>query len=181
MNTANKITMLRVVLIPIYMVLFLCDLTEWALGVFVLASVSDWLDGYIARNYNQVTDFGKFVDPLADKVLTTAAFLILLEKGIISSWVVMIILTREFMVAGIRMNAASEGKVIAASYWGKLKTVSQMVAVIAGMIMMLPVLNEVIGADLANLITNILVWISTALTVISGIDYLMKNRGVLKM
>lgn len=181
MNTANKITMLRVVLIPIYMVLFLCDLTEWALGVFVLASVSDWLDGYIARNYNQVTDFGKFVDPLADKVLTTAAFLILLEKGIISSWVVMIILTREFMVAGIRMNAASEGKVIAASYWGKLKTVSQMVAVIAGMIMMLPVLNEVIGADLANLITNILVWISTALTVISGVDYLMKNRGVLKM
>ena len=119
MNTANKITMIRVVLVPIFMVLFMIDNVMChyaALGVFVLASITDAIDGHVARKYNQVTTFGKFVDPLADKVLTTAAFLILMYYDRMSVWALMIVLVREFAVAGIRLVAAGEGKVVAASY-----------------------------------------------------------------
>ena len=118
MNTANKITMIRVVLVPIFMVLFMIDNVMChyaALGVFVLASITDAIDGHVARKYNQVTTFGKFVDPLADKVLTTAAFLILMYYDRMSVWALMIVLVREFAVAGIRLVAAGEGKVVAAS------------------------------------------------------------------
>ncbi|MBQ7793428.1 MAG: CDP-diacylglycerol--glycerol-3-phosphate 3-phosphatidyltransferase [Clostridia bacterium] len=180
MNTANKITLFRVVLIPIFMVLFMMESTACrigALAVFVIAALSDAADGYIARNYNQITNFGKFVDPLADKMLTTAAFLIMLHYGRMSPYALMIVLAREFMVSGIRQLAAADGTVIAASLWGKLKTVSQMVAIIAAIILMLPFFPEAA----AMLITDILVWLSVAFTILSGVDYLWKNRSVLKM
>lgn len=180
MNTANKITLLRVVLVPLFMALFLCESALCrilALAVFIIASITDAVDGYIARNYNQITNFGKFVDPLADKMLTTAAFVILVSYGRMSVWALMIVLAREFMVSGIRSMAAADGKVIAASMWGKLKTVSQMVAIIAAIILLLPYFPE----TAAKIITDILVWLSVVFTVISGADYLMQNRSVLKM
>lgn len=177
MNTANKLTLLRVVLVPFYMFFllqesFACQMI--ALAIFVIASLTDMLDGMIARKYNQITSFGKFVDPLADKMLTTAAFLVFLSQGIISVWAVMIILAREFAVAGVRLSAVTEGKVIAASFWGKLKTVSQMAVIIATTLLLNISQN-------ANMVINILVWISVALTVFSGADYLIKNRSLLKL
>ncbi|MCC8160520.1 MAG: CDP-diacylglycerol--glycerol-3-phosphate 3-phosphatidyltransferase [Oscillospiraceae bacterium] len=181
MNTANKITMIRVFLVPVFMVLFMIDNTVChyaALGVFILASVTDAIDGYVARKYNQTTTFGKFVDPLADKVLTTSAFLILMYYDRMSVWALMIVLTREFMVAGVRLVAAGEGKVVAASMWGKLKTVTQMIAVIAAMLL-LPY-ERFLGVR-ASLISDILIWISVAFTIISGIDYLAKNWKLMEM
>lgn len=181
MNTANKLTLLRVVLVPVFMAFLLVDDFKFqmlALAVFIIASLTDMLDGQIARKYNQITSFGKFVDPLADKMLTTSAFLVFLAQDVISVWAVMIILAREFMVAGVRLSAVTEGKVIAASFWGKLKTVSQMAAIIAAILL----LNvSVIPHDTAVLITNIMVWISTVFTVLSGADYLIKNRNLLKL
>ena len=182
MNTANKLTLLRVVLVPIFMVLFMIDGAAYhyaALGVFVLASVTDWLDGYVARKYNQMTTFGKFVDPLADKVLTTSAFLILMHYGRMSVWALMIVLAREFMVAGVRQVAAGEGKVVAASMWGKLKTVTQMIAIIAAMLL-LPMRTTVLGVN-PKLISDILIWISIVFTVISGVDYLVKNWRLMEL
>lgn len=181
MNTANKLTLFRVILVPVFMVLLLMDGFGYqmaALAVFVIASLTDMLDGQIARKHNQITTFGKFMDPLADKVLTTAAFVIFLEKGIINSWALMLILAREFMVAGIRLCAVGEGKVIAASFWGKFKTVSQMAAIIASILLLnLPV----IPSAAAVTISAALVWISIIFTVISGIEYLVQNRKMLKM
>lgn len=181
MNTANKLTLLRVVLVPVFMAFFLMEGIAWqmaALAVFAIASLTDMLDGQIARKRNQITTFGKFADPLADKMLITAAFVVLLQRGIIDSWAVMIVLAREFMVSGVRLAAAAEGKVIAASLWGKLKTVSQMIAVIAALL----VLNvPFIPHDTAVIITNVFVWISVVLTIISGVDYLVKNWNLMKL
>lgn len=181
MNTANKITMIRVFLVPVFMVLFMIDNTAChfaALGVFILASITDAIDGHVARKYNQTTTFGKFVDPLADKVLTTAAFLILMHYGRMSVWALMIVLTREFMVAGVRLIAAGDGNVVAASMWGKLKTVTQMVAVVVAM-MLLP-MDKFLGVP-ARMISDILIWISVVFTIISGIDYLAKNWHLMKL
>lgn len=181
MNTANKVTMIRVFLVPVFMVLFMIDSAIChyaALGVFILASVTDAIDGHIARKHNQITTFGKFVDPLADKVLTTAAFLILMHYGRMDVWAMMIILTREFMVAGIRLVAAGDGNVVAASMWGKLKTVLQMAAIIVAMLL-LPY-DKFLGVP-AGLISSILIWISVVFTVISGVDYVSKNKGLLKL
>ena len=181
MNTANKLTLLRVVLVPVFMSFLLMNGTAWqlaALAVFVIASLTDMLDGQIARRCNQITTFGKFADPLADKMLTTAAFLVFMQKGIINSWAVMIILAREFMVAGVRLAAVSEGKVIAASFWGKFKTVSQMAAIIIAIL----VLNiSAVPQSAAVIVTNIFVLISVVLTVISGADYLVKNWNLMKL
>lgn len=177
MNTANKITILRMVLVPVFMALMLAQTDVcriWALIVFVVASASDWLDGYIARKYNQVSNFGKFMDPLADKVLTTAAFLLLYNRIWFASVAIMLILTREFMVAGMRMNASANGTVIAANMLGKVKTVVQMIAIIASIALSITVFPE----NTAILMTNIFVWVSTVITVISGIDYLWNNRQV---
>lgn len=179
MTTANKITIMRIILVPVFMAFLLVN-EIWcqvaALIIFVIASATDGIDGYIARHYNQITNFGKFMDPLADKMLTTAAFLVLLEKGRVSSIAVMIVLAREFMVSGVRMIAGAEGRVIAASMLGKIKTVSQMVAIVAAIIFM----NPFFAPKPAMLITDILVWISTAITVISGIDYIVKNKEIFK-
>lgn len=182
MNTANKITMIRIILVPVFMVLLMIDNTICrysALGVFILASITDAIDGHIARKYHQTTTFGKFVDPLADKVLTTAAFLILMYYDRMSVWALMIVLVREFMVAGIRQVAAGDGKVVAASMWGKLKTVTQMVAIIVA-ILLLPLETKFLGVQ-PHLISDILIWISVAFTIISGIDYLAKNWHLLKL
>lgn len=182
MNTANKITILRILLVPIFMAFMLMDGMVYnliALAIFVIASATDGVDGYIARHYNQITTFGKFVDPLADKLLVTAAFTILLCNDRMSPWAFVIVLAREFMVSGVRLVASAEGKVIAASIWGKLKTVSQMIAVVAAIILM----NDFAFCPQATamLITDILIWISTALTVFSGVDYLVKNWDLLEM
>lgn len=181
MNTPNKLTILRVALVPIFLA-FMAAIPKntayitAALAVFIIASVTDTLDGYLARKNGLITNFGKFMDPLADKVLTTAAYLGLLAMGRASIWAVMLILTREYMVSGVRLVAAGNGTVIAASLWGKLKTVFQMVSIIAAFLLMYPVCPEETGI----LITQILVWISATITVISGIDYLMKNISAFK-
>lgn len=182
MNTANKITLLRILLVPIFMAFMLTDGMAYnliALAIFVIASATDGVDGYIARHYKQITTFGKFVDPLADKLLISAAFTVLLCDGRMSPWAFIIVLAREFMVSGVRLVASAEGKVIAASIWGKLKTVSQMIAVVAAIILM----NDFAFCPetTARLITDILIWISTALTVFSGADYLIKNWDLLEM
>lgn len=135
MTTASKITLVRVVLIPVFMVLLLCsggnDALRWAaLGVFVVASISDFVDGYIARHYNQVTDFGKFLDPLADKLLVTACMMIFVGQGRMASWIVFIVIAREFAVTGLRLVAVGNGRVIAAAWSGKIKTSCTMVGLI---------------------------------------------------
>ncbi len=180
MNTANKITLLRIILVPVFMALFLIDSFAFrmaALAVFVIASISDAADGYIARHYNQITTFGKFIDPIADKLLVTAAFVVLLYYDRMSPWALIIVLAREFIVTGLRLVAVSEGKVIAASMWGKAKTVSQMIAIIVAIALM----NNILPADISLMVTHILIWISALLTVISGVDYLVKNRRLLNM
>ncbi|MCX7714861.1 MAG: CDP-diacylglycerol--glycerol-3-phosphate 3-phosphatidyltransferase [Clostridia bacterium] len=180
MNTANKITLLRVVLVPIFMFFLMknnytCQLI--ALAIFLFAAATDGVDGYIARKYNQITTFGKFVDPLADKMLTTSALVVLLYYGRVSPWAVVIILAREFIVMGVRLVAGAEGKVIAASFWGKLKTVTQMVAVIAAIVL----LGGGFSPVPAKLITDILIWLSVVITVFSGVDYLVKNWSLMDL
>lgn len=174
MNTANKLTILRIILVPIFMALLMTQGTAFqiaALIVFVIASLTDALDGYIARHYNQITTFGKFMDPLADKMLTTAAFIIFVSLGRMSPWALTLILMREFAVSGIRLLAAARSEIIAASMSGKIKTVSQMVAIIAAIILLNPFFEE----NSAKLITEILMWISTAAAVVSGVEYIWKN------
>lgn len=180
MNTPNKLTVIRMILVPVFMLFMSFDnifMRIAGIVVFIAASVTDWLDGYLARRDGLVTDFGKFMDPLADKMLTTSAFLVLMELDYISAWVLLIILFREFLVSGIRLAAVGEGNVIAASIWGKAKTVSQMLAIIVSlMLVTIPCFNE-----WDFLIINIMVWISTALTLISGADYLIKNKNFVKV
>ena len=175
MNLPNKLTVLRVCMVPVFVVLMLWD----DLGdagkyvaalIFILASATDWLDGYLARKNNLVTDFGKFMDPIADKLLVCSALICLVENGAIASWIVIIIIGREFIISGFRLVASDKGTVIAASYWGKFKTVFQMVMVI---LMILDL------GGIFDLLTRIIMWIALALTVISLADYLRKNWNVL--
>lgn len=181
MNTPNKLTVLRMIMVPIFMLFLMMDASNpinvaIALVLFAVASLTDAIDGHMARKYNLITDFGKFMDPLADKMLTTAAFLGLMQHGRASAWAVMLILAREFIVSGIRLVAAGKGNVIAASIWGKMKTVFQMVAIIAAIILMFPVFPQ----SAAAMVTDILVWLSAIVTVISGADYVIKNIDVIK-
>lgn len=174
MNLPNKLTMFRVILIPFFVVFLLVDITSYdkwiALSIFIVASLTDLLDGKIARKYNLVTNFGKFMDPLADKLLVCSALICLVELERIPSWMVIVIIAREFIISGFRLVAADNGVVIAASYWGKFKTTFQMVMIC------------LMIADIAqiSLITDIVTWIAVALTVISLIDYLVKNKDVMK-
>ena len=178
MNLPNVLTLFRVAMIPLFVGAFLTDgISDWiTLSIFAVAAITDALDGYIARKQNIVTDFGKLMDPLADKMLTTSAFLGLMSFGRASAWAVMLILTREFIVSGIRLVAAGEGNVIAASIWGKLKTVFQMVAIIASILLLYPIFSE----QTSVLITDILIWLSAIITVISGADYVIKNLDVFR-
>ena len=174
MNLPNKLTMFRVILIPFLIVFLLIPITpydKWiALAIFVIASLTDLLDGKIARKYNLVTNFGKFMDPLADKLLVCSALICLIELDKIPSWMVIIIIAREFIISGFRLVASDNGVVIAASYFGKFKTTFQMLAVCL-MIADLPALHVV---------TQVVLWIAVILTVVSLIDYLVKNKSVMK-
>lgn len=181
MNTPNKLTILRIIMVIPFMIFLMMSpgntlCTAITLVLFILASLTDAVDGHIARKYNMITDFGKFMDPLADKMLTTAAFLGLMSFGRASAVAVMLILTREFVVSGIRLVAASGGRVIAASVWGKMKTIFQMFAIIASVILLFPQFPQ----NAASAVTDILVWISAVVTVISGADYVIKNIDVIK-
>lgn len=168
MTTASKITLARVALIPVFMLVLLLGYHWAALIIFAVASLTDFVDGYIARHYNQVSDFGKFLDPLADKLLVTAAMLVFVQWGRMPAWAVMIVLTREFAVSGLRMVAASGGKVLAAGWSGKIKTASTMVGLCCMMVFPLVWLD----------------WTVTAVIVIttlySGIEYFVQNWDVIK-
>ena len=175
MNLPNKLTVLRVIMVPFIVFFMLTDVggaaNKWiALALFVIASLTDMLDGKIARKYNLVTNFGKFMDPLADKLLVCSAMICLIPSGKLNTAIVIVIIAREFIISGFRLVASDSGIVIAASYWGKFKTVFQMAMII------------VLIADFGgvfDIIGEILVWIALALTVISLIDYIWKNRQVL--
>ena len=170
MNTANKLTLLRVVMIPAFLLVLYLHVpgaNYWALAIFALASITDTLDGYIARHYNQITDFGKFMDPLADKCLVTAAMLWFVEIGQMPAWALLIVIVREFAVSGLRMIAADKGRVIAAGWSGKVKTASTMVCICIMLLLCIQPLDWV---------CNGVILVTTAY---SGIEYFVKNRDVL--
>lgn len=177
MNTPNKLTVGRMILVP-FLVVFL--LTEWggeanryiSLGIFVVASITDWFDGYLARKNHLVTNFGKFMDPLADKLLVCSALICLVELDKLQAWIVIIIIAREFIISGFRLIAAENGIVIAANYWGKFKTVSQMIMII------LLILDF---GGIFDVLETVFIWLSLALTVISLMTYIVQNRKVLSM
>ena len=173
MNIANKLTLLRIVMIPLFVFLLLEGYSIWALIVFSAAAFTDYLDGYLARKYKLITNFGKFMDPLADKLLVTSALVCFVQLGLLNSWVVIIILSREFIVSIFRAIAAAEGIVIAASIWGKAKTISQMFMVIVLLLGNYPF--NLIGFPM----DQILIVLATVLTIISGVDYIVKNKQVL--
>lgn len=170
MTTANKITIFRVVLVPVLLILMYLDFPGhmyWALAVFILASVSDFADGYIARHYNQVSDFGKFMDPLADKLLVISAMLMFVSWGTMPAWALLIVVAREFAVTGLRLVAVDNGRVIAAAWSGKIKTATTMVCICLMMLWNIHWLNT-------------LCWVLiVATTVYSGAEYFYKNRDVL--
>lgn len=174
MNLPNKLTLFRVILIPFFVVFMLVNITgnadKWiALIIFIIASLTDLLDGKIARKYNLITDFGKFMDPLADKLLVCSALICLVSLSKIPAWIVIIIIAREFIISGFRLIAADNGRVIAASYWGKFKTTFQMIMVI------------LMIADISQLfiLTQIIMYVALILTVVSLVDYLVKNKDVM--
>ncbi|MGM9607435.1 MAG: CDP-diacylglycerol--glycerol-3-phosphate 3-phosphatidyltransferase [Oscillospiraceae bacterium] len=169
MNTANKLTMLRVIMIPVFLLALYLDFPFnkiVALVIFILASITDFIDGYIARHFNQITDFGKFMDPLADKLLVTSAMLWFVEVGQMAAWVLLIVIAREFAVSGLRMVAAPKGVVIAAAWSGKIKTASTMVCIC---LMLLPI---------PAVLNTICVAVILVTTVWSGVEYFVKNRSV---
>lgn len=177
MNLPNKLTIFRVILIPFFVFFMLApyfpDNGKYiAVAIFIIASLTDMLDGKIARKYNLVTNFGKFMDPLADKLLVCSAMICLVATGQLASWIVIIIISREFIISGFRLIAADNGIVIAASYWGKFKTVFQMLMII---VLILDIQNagfQVLGV--------ILTYVALILTVASLIDYIVKNKQILK-
>lgn len=177
MNTPNKLTIARMIIVP-FLVIFL--LTGWggeanryiSLTLFVVASVTDWFDGYLARKNNLVTNFGKFMDPLADKLLVCSAMICMIDLKRLPAWFVIVIIAREFIISGFRLIAAENGIVIAANYWGKFKTASQMIMII------LLILHF---DGIFVILEQIFIWLSLALTIISLITYIWQNRTVLSM
>jgi CDP-diacylglycerol--glycerol-3-phosphate 3-phosphatidyltransferase len=175
MNLPNKLTVLRVIMIPFFVLFLLLDggtnvtYRYIAAAVFIVASFTDLLDGKIARKYGLVTNFGKFMDPLADKLLVCAGLICFTELGQLPAWIVIVIISREFIISGFRLVASDNGVVIAASYWGKFKTASQMVMSVL-LILNIPVLT---------IVTNAYIWIAAILTVVSLVDYIAKNYRVL--
>ena len=171
MNLPNKLTLLRVILVPVFMaVLYMYfPSAAWvALVIFIVASLTDMLDGKIARKYHMVTDFGKFADPLADKMLVTAAMLWFVEVGQMPAWALLIVIVREFAVSGLRMIASEKGRVIAAGWSGKVKTASTMVCIVLMFLPIPPVLNTVC------------VWVIALTTLYSGVEYFVKNRDIIQ-
>ena len=178
MTLPNILTMFRILLIPVFMI---CAgdgsaVTDWAaVLIFCIASLTDFVDGYLARRNNQVTNFGKFMDPLADKLLVMSALLIFVERGTVPAWAAVVILGREFAVTSLRMVAAAEGKVIAANIWGKAKTLTTMICLIVLLIRVKPL--PLFGAVTAQ---DLLVWLMVAVTVISGYTYIKDNFAVIR-
>lgn len=177
MNLPNKLTIFRVILIPFFVVFLLLDPSNQtyryiADAIFIIASLTDTLDGKIARKYNLVTNFGKFMDPLADKLLVSAAMICLIATGQLAAWIVIVIISREFIISGFRLIASDNGIVIAASYWGKFKTVFQMLMII--------VLIANIQMPFFTVLGTILIYVALVLTIVSLIDYIVKNKDVLK-
>ena len=176
MNLPNKLTILRVIMIPFFVLALLYNggenqtLRYVAAAIFIIASLTDMLDGKIARKYNLVTNFGKFMDPLADKLLVCSALICLVELKELPAWMVSVIISREFIISGFRLVASDNGVVIAASYWGKFKTTFQMIAVVL----------LIVGIPALSMVTTAVVWIALILTVISLVDYIAKNVNVLK-
>jgi len=194
MNLANKLTMIRIFLVPVFLVFITVKEIPYgsiiATIVFVIASLTDQLDGHIARSRNQITNFGKFMDPLADKLLVTAALVSLVELKLVAGWAVVVILAREFAVSGLRTLAASDGIVIAASWWGKIKTVTQMIAIL----LLLLKVNINTSASVISFVNNnsflkgfftyvpeTIMFIAVLITIVSGIDYFIKNKHVISM
>lgn len=179
MNLANKLTVFRMILVPFFVFFILTDFVPSsnliALIIFVVATITDKLDGTIAKKYNMVTNFGKFMDPIADKLLVCSALVCLCSKGEIPAWVVLIIIGREFTLSGIRQIAADNGVAIAASKWGKAKTVVQMAMIIIMLV------DGVFAALKLGILSEITMYISVAFTVISLIDYIVKNRKVITL
>ena len=177
MNLPNKLTILRVILIPFFVFFLISPFFDGygnyiALAIFIIASLTDMADGKIARKYNLVTNFGKFMDPLADKLLVCSAMICLIQTGQLAAWIVVIIIAREFIISGFRLIASDNGVVIAASYWGKFKTTFQMLMVIV------LILN--IQMSFFQILGMILTYVALILTVVSLIDYIVKNKDVLK-
>ena len=177
MNLPNKLTIFREILIPFFVVFLLLDPSNQtyryiADAIFIIASLTDMLDGKIARKYNLVTNFGKFMDPLADKLLVSAAMICLIATGQLAAWIVIVIISREFIISGFRLIASDNGIVIAASYWGKFKTVFQMLMII--------VLIANIQMPFFTVLGTILIYVALVLTIVSLIDYIVKNKDVLK-
>ena len=192
MNLANKLTLGRIFLVPIFLIFIAAKNIPYgtfiATFIFVLASLTDKLDGYIARSRNQITNFGKFMDPLADKLLVTSALISLVELHIVPSWAAVIIIAREFAVSGLRTVAAADGKVIAASWWGKIKTVIQIIAIVVLLIQV----NIGTSSYLTNLVSkneflswffdympSVLLWAAVIITLVSGFDYFRKNKNTI--
>ncbi len=169
MNLPNQLTIFRCILIIPFVILLMNGFDLISLAIFIIASLTDLADGKIARKYNLVTNFGKFMDPLADKLLVCSALIILIQLGRIPAWVVLIIIAREFIISGFRLVASDNGVVIAASYWGKFKTTFQMIMVC----LMLA------NFAFLQIVTDIVMWISLVLTVVSLVDYLWKNKSVM--
>ncbi len=176
MNLPNKLTVFRVVLIPFFVFFLLYPEVQYgnyiATAIFALASLTDFADGKIARKYNLVTNFGKFMDPLADKLLVCAAMICLVETGRLAAWIVIVIMSREFIISGFRLIASDNGIVIAASYWGKFKTVFQMLMII--------VLTLDLDYEFFDMLGMALTYTALVLTVVSLFDYIAKNKAVLK-
>lgn len=196
-NLPNQLTVVRMIMIVPFVVFLLGCHEKWdwfmslfggsiavaeyvALAIFIIASLTDMLDGKIARKYNLVSNFGKFMDPLADKLLVCAALIVLVQMERIPSWIVVIIISREFIISGFRTIAADNGVVIAASYWGKFKTTFQMVMICMMIVKDAPFLATPEHIKIFVLLTDIIMWIALALTIISLIDYLIKNKDVMK-
>lgn len=172
MNLPNKLTVLRVILIPFFIYFLMYTPYKYvALAIFIIASLTDLLDGKIARKYNLVTNFGKFMDPLADKLLVCAALICFVEQAILPSWMVIIIISREFIISGFRLVAVEQGVVIAANYWGKVKTTCQMIMIV--------LLVAQIPLPIFDVLEQIFIWAALIMTVVSLVVYLYDNRKVL--
>ena len=177
MNLPNKLTLLRVLIIPVFVSVYLAHNYFWAFGLFAFASFTDLIDGIIARRYKLVTDFGALMDPLADKLLVMAAMVCFLGSGLVHAAVVIVLLSREFLVTSIRLVAAGKGKVIAADKWGKLKTVLQMTWIMVALLLLWLDTIESLSAFFAGfwIVFHILTWLVVAATVLSGLNYVVRN------
>lgn len=183
MNTPNKLTVLRIILVPFYVLFSLCKNIPlsclWALLIFAIASFTDYLDGKIARKLNLITNFGKFLDPMADKILVLSAMICMMSAGLCNPVVVIIVSAREFLVSSLRLVAASQNIVIAAGKSGKLKTASQMISIVVVLILLS--VNQLSGTTVpVATISNCLMWITASITVYSGIEYMIRNQNIIK-